>query len=144
MDMTKQLPHVVMIASFKVQIGKVVQIDFLFADLNAHRHCNVLEPIYESLSDILEVMITENEVDSAVQTVEKLIPLFSSTETEVSEMEDYIIRPNHIVPVSDDGFVHLIDSLERTIAILQYVGVIEMGVGSEEQPVTVKFEVHCY
>ena len=144
MDMTKQLPHVVMIASFKAQIGKVVQINFLFADLNAHRHCNVLEPIYESLSDILEVMITENEVDSAVQTVEKLIPLFSSTETEVSEMEDYIIRPNHIVPVSDDGFVHLIDSLERTIAILQYVGVIEMGVGSEEQPVTVKFEGQCY
>ena len=89
---------------------------FLFANLNAHRHCNVLEPIYESLSDILEVMITENEVDSAVQTVEKLIPLFSSTETEVSEMEDYIIRPNHIVPVGDDGFVHLIDSLERAIA----------------------------
>lgn len=46
-------------------------------------------------------------------------------------MEDYIIRPNHIVPVSDDGFVHLIDSLERAIAILQYVGVIEMGVGSK-------------
>ena len=66
MDMTKQLPHVVMIASFKAQIGKVVQIDFLFADLNAHRHCNVLEPIYESLSDILEVMITKNEIDSAI------------------------------------------------------------------------------
>ena len=27
---------------------------------------NVLEPIYESLPDILEVMITENEIDSAV------------------------------------------------------------------------------
>ena len=46
-------------------------------------------------------------------------------------MEDYIIRSNHSVPVCDDGFVHLADSLERTIAILQKVGVIEMGVGSE-------------
>ena len=89
-------------------------------------------------------MITENEVDSAVQTVEKLIPLFSSTETEVSEMEDYIIRPNHSVPVCDNGFVHLINRLERAIAILQYVGMVEMGVGSEEQPVTVKLEVHCH
>ena len=59
-------------------------------------------------------------------------------------MEDYIIRLNHIVPVSDDGFVHLIDSLERAIAILQYVGMVEMGVGSEEQPVTVKLVVHCH
>ena len=59
-------------------------------------------------------------------------------------MEDYIIRLNHIVPVSDDGFIHLIDSLERAIAILQYVGMVKMGVGSEEQPVTVKLEVHCH
>ena len=59
-------------------------------------------------------------------------------------MEDYIIRLNHIVPVSDDGFVHLIDSLERAIAILQYVGMVEMGVGSEKQPITVKLEVHCH
>ena len=43
-----------------------IQVDFLLPDLNAHRHCNVLEPVYESLSDILEVMITENEIDSAV------------------------------------------------------------------------------
>lgn len=144
MNVSEELPHVSVITSIKAQVREVVQVDFLLADLNAHRHCNVLKPIYESLSDILEVMITENEVDSAIQTVENLIPLSSSTETKVSEMEDYIIRPNHVVPVSDDGFVHLIDSLERTIAILQYVGVIEMGVGSKEQPVTIKLVVHCH
>ena len=144
MHMTEELPYVIMIPSIKAKIRKVVQVDFLLSDLNAHRHCNVLEPIYESLPDILEVMITENEIDSAVYTIKNLIPLFSSTETEVSEMEDYIIRPNHIVPVSDDGFVHLVNSLERAIAILQYVGMVEMGVGSEEQPVTVKLEIHCH
>ena len=144
MNVSEELPHVSVITSIKAQVREVVQVDFLLADLNAHRHCNVLKPIYESLSDILEVMITENEIDSAIQTVENLIPLSSSTETKVSEMEDYIIRPNHVVPVSDDGFVHLIDSLERTIAILQYVGMIEMGVGGKEQPVTVKLEVHCH
>lgn len=73
-----------------------------------------------------------------------LIPLFSSTETEISEMEDYIIRAYYTIPVRDDGFVHLIDSLERAIAILQYVGMVEMGVGSEKQPITVKLEVHCH
>ncbi len=64
--MTEQLPHIVMIAAIKAQIRKVIQVDFLLPDLNAHRHCNVLEPVYESLPDILEVMITENEIDSAV------------------------------------------------------------------------------
>lgn len=59
-------------------------------------------------------------------------------------MEDYIIRLNHIVPVSDDCFVHLPYSLERAIAISQYVGMIEMCIGSEKQPVTVKFEIHCH
>lgn len=142
--MTEQLPDFVMIAALEAQIREVVQVDFLLADLNAHRHCDMLEPIYESLPDILEVVIAKNEVDSAVQTVNNLIPLFSSTETEVSEMEDYIIRPNHPVPVSDYGLVHLADIFERAVAILQYVGMIEMCVGSEEQPVTVKLEVHCH
>lgn len=59
-------------------------------------------------------------------------------------MEDYIIRADHIIPVGDDGFVHLGNSLERAIAILQYVGMVEMGVGSEKQPITVKLEVHCH
>ena len=144
MHMTEQLPDFVMIAALEAQIREVVQVDFLLADLNAHRHCDMLEPIYESLPDILEVVIAKNEVDSAVQTVNNLIPLFSSTETEVSEMEDYIIRPNHPVPVSDYGLVHLADIFERAVAILQYVGMIEMCVGSEEQPVTVKLEVHCH
>ena len=66
MDVAEQLPHVVMIASFKAQIREVVQVDFLLSDLNAHRHCNVLKPVYESLSDILEVMIAKNEIDSAI------------------------------------------------------------------------------
>ena len=66
MDVAEKLPHIVMIAAIKAQIRKVIQVDFLFANLNAHRHCNMLEPVYESLSDILKVMITENEVDSAI------------------------------------------------------------------------------
>lgn len=144
MNVSEELPHVIVIAAIKAQIGKVIQVDFLLADLNAHRHCNVLEPIYEALPDILEVMIAKDKVDPTVQTVENLIPLFSSTETEISEMEDYIIRAYYTIPVRDNGFVHLIDSLERTIAILQYVGMVEMGVGSEKQPITVKLEVHCH
>lgn len=142
--MTEQLPDVVMIAALEAQIREVIQVNFLLPDLNAHRHCDMLELINYSLSDILEVVIAKDKVDSAVQTVENLIPLFSTSEAEVTEMEYDIIRTDQIVPVSDDGFVHLTYSFERTIAILQYVGVIEMGVGSEEQPVTVKLEVHCH
>lgn len=76
--------------------------------------------------------------------VENLIPFISSTEAEVTEMEYDVIRADYIVPVRDDGIVHLTDSLERAIAILQYVGMIEMGIGSEEQPITVKLVVHCH
>lgn len=141
--MTEQLPYVVMIATLEAQIREVVQVDFLLPDLNAHRHCDMLKPINYSLSDILEVVIAKDKVDSAVQTVENLIPFFSSSEAEVTEMEYAIIRTDQTVPVSDDGFVHLTYSLERAIAML-YVGMIEMGVGSEGQPVTVKFEVHCH
>ena len=116
--MTEQLPDFVMIAALEAQIREVVQVDFLLADLNAHRHCDMLEPINYSLSDILEVVIAKNKVDSAVQTFENLIPLFSTSEAEVTEMEYDIIRTDQIVPVSDDGLVHLTYSLERTIAIL--------------------------
>ena len=144
MNVSEELPHVIVIAAIKAQIGKVIQVDFLLADLNAYRHCNMLEPVYESLSDILEVMIAKDKVDSTVQTVENLIPFFSSSEAEVTEMEYDIIRADQIVPVSDDGFVHLVNSLERTIAILQYGGMVEMGVGREKQPITVKLEVHCH
>lgn len=142
--MAEQLPYVVMIAALKTQIREVVQVDFLLPDLYAHRHCDMFKSVYEALSNILEVVIAENKGDSAVQTVENLIPFFSSSEAEVTEMEYDIIRSYHFVPVGDDGLVHLVNSLERTIAILQYVGVIEMGVGSEEQPVTVKLEVHYH
>ncbi len=106
MHMAKQLPYIVMIAAIKAQIGKVVQVDFLLLDLNAHRHCNVLEPIYESLPDILEVMITENEVDSAVQAVKNLIPFIRTTEAEVTEMESHLdIGPNIKLP----AFVKVVD-----------------------------------
>lgn len=106
MHMAEQLPYVVMIATLKAQTGKVVQVDFLLFDLNAHRHCNVLEPIYESLPDILEVMITENEVDSAVQTVKNLIPFICTTEAEVTEMESHLdIGPNIKLP----AFVKVVD-----------------------------------
>lgn len=54
MNVSEELPHVIMIATIKAQIREVIQIDFLLPDLNAHRHCNVLKPVYESLPDILE------------------------------------------------------------------------------------------
>ena len=140
--MAEQLPYIVMIATIKAQIRKVIQVDFLLAYLYAHRHCDVFKPIYEALTDILEVVIAENEIDPAVETVKSLIPFISSTETEVSEMEYDIIRTDHIVLVRDDGFIHLTDCFEWAVAVSQYVGMVEVSVGSEEQPITVKLVVH--
>ena len=144
MNVSEELPHIIMIATIKAQIRKVIQVDFLLAYLYANRHCDVFKPIYEALTDILEVVIAENEIDPAVETVKNLIPFICTTETEVSEMEYDIIRTDHIVPVRDDGFIHLTDCFEWAVAVSQYVGMVEVSVGSEEQPVTVKLVVHCH
>ena len=57
MNVSEELPHIIVITSIKTQIRKVIQVDFLLAYLYAHRHCDVFKPIYEALTDILEVMM---------------------------------------------------------------------------------------
>lgn len=126
--MSEQLPDVVVIASLKAEIGKVIQVDFLFPYLYAYRHCDVFKPVYESLPDVLEVVIAENEIDSSVETVKNPVPLIGVSKTEVAEMKHYIIRADYIVPVRYDCLVHIMSVTKRTPAVADYIRMVEMGI----------------
>ena len=128
MDVPEQLPDVVVIATLKAQVWKVIQVDFLLPYLYAHRHCNVFKPVYEPLPDVLEVVIAKNEIDSAVETVENPVPLIGTSEAEVAEMKHYIIRADYIVPVHYDCIVHVMSVTKRTLAVADYIRMVEMGI----------------
>lgn len=126
--MPEQLPHVVVIATLKAQIGKMTQVDFLLPYLYAHRHCDVFKPVYETVSDVLEVMIAENEIDSAVETVKNPVPIVGTAKAEVAEMKHYIIRADYIVPVRYDCLVHFVNVTERTLAVVDYIRMVEVSI----------------
>ena len=128
MNVPEQLPDVVVIASLKAQVWKVIQVDFLLPYLYAHRHYDVFKPVYESLPDVLEVVIAKNEIDSAVETVENPVPLIGTSKTEVAEMKHYIIRSDCIVPVRYDCLVHIMYVAKRTLAVVDYIRMVEMGI----------------
>ena len=128
MDVPEQLPDVVVIVSLIAQIGKVIQVDFILPYLYAHRHCNVFKPVYDPLPDVLEVVIAKNEIDSAVETVENPVPLVGAAKAEVAEMKHYIIRADYIVPVHYNHLVHFMNVAERTLAVVDYIRMVEMGI----------------
>ena len=93
-----------------------------------HLHGNVFKPIYESLTDVLQVMIAEYQVDFTVQTVKYFRPLCCATQTEITQVENSIICTYHAVPISYHHLVHLLSVLERTIAKPDDVRMIEMRI----------------
>lgn len=103
----------------------------------------MFKPLHHSLSDVFEIVVAYDEINSAVESVENIVPFCSPTKAEVSEMEYYVVRTHNPVPVADYHFIHLPDILKRTVAIMQYICVVEVGIGCEEQPLPVKLEVHC-
>jgi len=59
-------------------------------------------------------------------------------------MEDYIILPNYIVPVSDNSFIHHFHILEWPITETDDVPVVKVGVGCKEHPAAIKFMIHLF
>ena len=47
---------------------------------------------------------------------------------EVAEVKDVVINADCPIPIGYKRFIHVVDILKRTIAELQYVGMIEVGV----------------
>ena len=139
--MAKQLPHI-LVAAFEAEEGIVAKIDFPLAYLYAHLHGHVLEPSEESLADVLQVVVAEDEIYPAVQPVKKPCPLSRTSQTEVAEMEDSVVLSDRLVPIGDYRLVHLIDIPERTVAKPDDVCMVEMRVGREERMFRIKLEIH--
>lgn len=67
-------------------------------------------------------------MDFAIQSVKYLCPFGSTSQAEVAEVEDVVINAYHPIPIGYKCFIHVIDILKRTIAELQYISMIEVGV----------------
>ena len=106
----------------------MAQIDSLLANFYVHLHGYVFKPVDESLADVLQVVIAKYQIDSAIQTVKHPRPLCRSTQTEIAQVENYVICPYHAVPIRYHHLVHLLCILERTVAKPDDVLMIEMRI----------------
>ena len=100
----------------------------MLAHFDVHLHGNVFKPVYESLTDVLQVMISEYQIEFAVQTVKYLCPFCRTTQAEIAQVENGVIFTYRIVPIRYHHLVHLLYVLERTIAKPDDVRMIEMRI----------------
>ena len=126
--MSKELPNIIFVGTAEAEEGIVIQVYavLIYHDMTLHNH--LLEAIEESLSEILQIMIANYQVDFAIQSVKYLCPFGSTSQTEVAEVEYVVIRADDLIPIGYKRFIHVIDILKRTIAELKYVSMIEVGV----------------
>ena len=143
MHMSKQLPYISLVSSLKTEKWTVAEVDFLFPYLNTHLHGHMLKAIDKSLTYILQVVVTKNQVYPSIKPIEHLGPFGCTSKTEISEMKYDVIIADRSVPVGYQCLVHLCRILERTLAVADYICVIEVGVRCKEHPTSVEFEVHC-
>ena len=142
MNMPEELPDV-LVAAFKAEERIVAQIDTLLAHHDVHLHRYMLKPTNEALAQVLKVVIAHYQINLAVQSVKHFRPFGSTTQTEVTQVKHCIVHSHDTIPIRDYRLVHLLHVLERSVAELDDVRMIEMGVGSEERTLWVKIEVHC-
>ena len=140
--MPEELPDV-LVTAFKAKKGIVAEIDSLLAHHDVHLHCHMLKATDKALAQVLQVVIAHYQIDSAIKAVEHFGPLSSTTQTEVAQVKHCVIGPDYPVPIVNQCLIHLLHILERSVAELDDVRVIEMGVGREECMLRIKIEVHC-
>ena len=80
-------------------------------------------------------MISDDQTLFAVQQLQDRFRLLTA-EKQIADDTDGITVLNPAVPVFDDGFVHFLYRLKRTIAKFQDIPVPQMGVSYEVK--------HCY
>lgn len=128
MHMTEQLPDIRLVSTLEAEKRIVAELDFLFPYLYPHLHGDMLKASDKSLTYILQVVIAENKIYPAIESVENLGPFRCTAETEVAEMKHYIIRCDCIVPVRYDCLVHFVNVTKRTLAVADYIHMVEMGI----------------
>ena len=140
--MPEELPDI-LVTAFKAQERIVAEIDLLLAHHDVHLHRHMLKATDEALAQVLQVVIAHYQKDLSIQSVEHFGPLSSTTQAEISQVEYCVIGPDYPVPIRYQRFVHLLHILERSVAELDDVRMVEMGIGREECMLRIEIEVHC-
>lgn len=112
----------------------------VYYDVTLHHY--FFETTDESLTKILQIVIADDQVYLAIQTVEYMSPFSCTPKAEVTKVEYIIVHTDNAIPVRYYRFVHLLNVLEGAIAEPQYIGMVEMGVGGEEYLAAVKIMVY--
>jgi hypothetical protein len=102
----------------------------------------MFKPLNKSLSDIFQVMVAENQVYLPVQTVKQLSPFSGTSQTKISQMENCIILAYNTIPIIYQRFVHLLYIVERTVAELDNICMVEMRVRGKIEFFSLKIEIH--
>ena len=85
----------------------MVKDDGLATHTDGHLLCHMDETPHESLPYLFHVMVSQYEVDMAIQSAEYIVPLLGAAECEVPEVEHDSVRRNGLVPPSDQFVIHL-------------------------------------
>ena len=120
----------------------MIQINFLFIHLDIHLHRYLLEVFRVILSQVLDVVVAGNKVYFPVQPIQYVYPFGRTAKTEIAQVKHDILWADHAVPVGNNRFIHVRHILEGSVAELDDIGVVEVGVGCKKHPASVKFIIH--
>lgn len=121
----------------------MVQVYPLLANLYVHLHCHVLEPAYEALAYILQIVITHNQIYLSVQPVKDFTPFGRTAKTEITQVKHDIILSDCIIPIGNYSFIHHFHILERPVAETYDIQGLKIGVRCKEHLTAIKFIV-CF
>lgn len=97
-----------------------------------------------SLSQILDIVVSDNQIYLAVEPIKDICPLCGSTQTKVAEMKHNIVRADYAIPVGYECFVHNLHILKWPTTEVDNIGVVEVSVGCKEYPISIKFVIHNF
>ena len=122
----------------------MVEIYLLLSNLDVHLHRNMLKSAIISLSQILEIVVANNQINLTIKPIQDIGPLCGATQTKVAEMKHNIVRADYAIPVGYECFVHNLHILKWPTTEVDNIGVVEVSVGCKEHPISIKFVVHNF
>ena len=122
----------------------MIQIYLLLVDLYVHLHCHMLKSVDIALAYILQIVVTQNQIYLAVQSVKHFCPLRRTAKTKITQMKHDIILPDCIIPVGYDSFIHHFHTFERSVTETNDIPMIKMCVRCKEHFAAIKFIVHLF
>lgn len=126
--MSKELPYISFVRTAETEERIMIQVDTVLVYHDVALHHNLLKMVYESLAEVLQVVVAYNQVYLSIQSVKQFCPFGSTTMAEVTEVKNGIVRADYAIPVGNQRFIHFLHIPERTVAETDYISVTEVSV----------------